>query len=950
MSLIVSLAGMDSLRAAPPKYFVTTLAGMVPPLANPIATKQYLDDPSAVAYDPKGDLYYATQTQIWRLNADGTDTPIAGGGKSRSTTAGGNPFDVAFTAISSIVFDSQGDLFVVDGDIFKLTSEGEISLLVSNIRSYFQFGAYVVAVDGSDNLYAIGYTSNKVLRYQAATSNFVTVAQLADPNDGFFGLAASGHTLYLLRGASFAEMLRFDLESDGFLTSIPTPTNVFAVAAGANGSIYVASNDMIFETTASRAFQAFAGTGLPGYSGDGGPPTQAAIAPSGAASGPGTLSVNPLNGDLAVSEGANHVFRVIHTATRVIQTIAGQPHFGGDDGPAILALMDAYAPYPGANALAADKSGDLYFLDRNNSRLRKITPSGTITTVAGTGILGATGDGGKATQANISSHVDGNVVVDQAGNIYFVNTGSLTATAPGMATANDTVRMIDLSGNIHTVAGGGSGTISGGLPATSVNLSEVRCIAVDLSGNLYIAHIDQSITGFGSGKIQILKVNTSGILSVFAGSLSRNFNHSPDGTLATQAYLGTVDSMVTDRAGLLYYTDAEEQLIRMVTSHGTISTIAGVFTVVQNVDAATAGPALSTHLARPERLAIDSSGNLYFLNEALYGPQIVLIDTTGNLAPVGGNPRVSFSDSVGYTGDGADALKTAFISLDGLTVDPSGNIYLLDSGVYVRKLAPYDPNHPPPFVTSRGIVGAGASVPAVSAVSPDGDATIYGANFAANHTLMPSDLVNGKVPATLAGVCVSFGGTPAAMLGVYPNQINVQVPTLPPGPVTVQVTLNCGQPNAVSSNIAGIMMQAASPEFFSFLPDPTAGNNPIAAVNAVTGALIGPTGLLPGASFTPARVGDIVAAYGTGWGSTNPALGLGVIPGAAANLTLPYMLTLGGTALPEADILYAGASPCCAGLYQINFRVPAGTSSGNQPLVITVDGIPSPAHAFITVQ
>jgi uncharacterized protein (TIGR03437 family) len=142
----------------------------------------------------------------------------------------------------------------------------------------------------------------------------------------------------------------------------------------------------------------------------------------------------------------------------------------------------------------------------------------------------------------------------------------------------------------------------------------------------------------------------------------------------------------------------------------------------------------------------------------------------------------------------------------------------------------------------------------------------------------------------------------------------------------------------------------ASPEFYSFLPDPVAGHNPVAAITLPTGTYVGAPGLIPGATFVPARVGDLVEAYGTGWGSTVTPFGLGVIPGFASKLATPFSLTLGGTPVPLASIAYAGISPCCAGFYQIDFNVPAGTPSGDQALVITVAGQPSPPGAFITVK
>ena len=169
----------------------------------------------------------------------------------------------------------------------------------------------------------------------------------------------------------------------------------------------------------------------------------------------------------------------------------------------------------------------------------------------------------------------------------------------------------------------------------------------------------------------------------------------------------------------------------------------------------------------------------------------------------------------------------------------------------MRKLSPYDdPANPPPFVAAGGVVGAGGSF---SADRGGGarrtSVSLYGANFIAagtHHDLSAADLVNGKVPTTLAGVCVSFGGSQGAMLNVYPGQINVQVPSLPPGPIAVQVITNCGKSNAVASNFAGVMNQTASPEFFSFLPDPVAGKNPVAAINAMTFVRIGSPGLSPG--------------------------------------------------------------------------------------------------------
>jgi uncharacterized protein (TIGR03437 family) len=389
-----------------------------------------------------------------------------------------------------------------------------------------------------------------------------------------------------------------------------------------------------------------------------------------------------------------------------------------------------------------------------------------------------------------------------------------------------------------------------------------------------------------------------------------------------------------------------------------LSTIAGVKNPVFDNTALVAGPALSVNIGAPTFITVDEAGNIYFYGDTFSSsPQIGIVDTSGNVTPLAGQAPSSTVTVATSSGDGGNATEATFSSITGIAVGPlvngsPGNVYVLDGGVYIRQLTPYSPANPPPFVSVGGVVGAGGSIPPVQAVSPGGEVTVYGANFfpaGTSHVLQNSDLVNGKIPTNLAGVCVNFGTLPAAILDVYPTQINLQVGALPAGASTVQVTVNCGTANAVTSNIGGVVVQAASPEFYSFLPN-AAGNNPVAAITLPGGAYVGPPGLIAGATFTPAKPGAVVEAYGTGWGDTTPAYGLGVIPGAAGNLASPFSLMLGGVTVPAADILYAGISPCCAGFYQIDFKIPAGTPSGNQSLVITVAGEASPPGAYIAVQ
>ncbi len=394
----------------------------------------------------------------------------------------------------------------------------------------------------------------------------------------------------------------------------------------------------------------------------------------------------------------------------------------------MLAELNAAVMFDDGN-LSADGTGNLYFFDRGAARIRKISSAGIITTVAGNGALGNSGDGGKALEASIDGTQAGALAVDKAGTIYFVNSQGLTVT----------VRKVDTSGNISTVAGGGMAPVSGGVPATSVAFSEIHSLALDPSGNLYLAQ-----------EGAILKVDPSGNLSVFAGG---NYGTSPDGTPASMAHLGNIAALAINATGLVYFIESNISLVRMVNSQGLLVTIAGNgengcgAPLVQ-------GPAVGAQLDLGRSLVVDTTGNVYFPNigTASFGTQIVMVDTVGNLNIVAGNLQKS-----GSTGDGGDALQASFSYPNGLTLDPTGNLFVVDGATYIRELSPFNPADPPPFLGSGGIAGSGGSVPPVLTISPDGDASVYGANFIAagtHHDLQASDLVNGKVP-TSWPVCVS---------------------------------------------------------------------------------------------------------------------------------------------------------------------------------------------------
>ncbi len=256
---------------------------------------------------------------------------------------------------------------------------------------------------------------------------------------------------------------------------------------------------------------------------------------------------------------------------------------------------------------------------------------------------------------------------------------------------------------------------------------------------------------------------------------------------------------------------------------------------------------------------------------------------------------------------------------------------------------------PPPTVNS--VVGAGLSVPPVNSLSANGLFTLFGAGFTAagvSQNVTPAELTNNALPTNLAHTCVQGGTTRWGLIYVSTTQINaVADPLSTSGSLPVSVITNCGLPNETPTAPVNVTVAAVTPQFLFDVQNPS-GQNEIVAVEQ-NGAQVGPTGLIPGGeTFTPAHAGDILTAYGVGWGTTMPAAVVGSLaPTGTADITGQYTLTVGGK---TAVVSYAGLAPTFAGLYQIDFTVPAGLKAGNQPIVLTVDGVATPAGAFLAIQ
>ena len=316
-----------------------------------------------------------------------------------------------------------------------------------------------------------------------------------------------------------------------------------------------------------------------GFSGDGGPATRARL------NRPEGVAVDR-KGNVYIADTANSRIRKVSPGGR-ITTFAGTGESGcgargpGDGGPATS------APLCITEVVAVDGRGNVYFDDSN--RVRRVDPSGTITTFAGTGTCCAQGDGGPATSAWFFGSVEG-IAVDAKGNVYF--------------SESTRVRKVDAGGTITTFAGTGKPGFSGdGGPATSAMLNHPVGIAVDRKGNLYIADLHPQERP-SNGRVR--KVSPGGKIQTIAGGGKTPYYK--DGTRATSAQLCCLVGVAVDLRGNVYFSDHGTLTVGMVSPGGRITRLAG------GGDQGALGdgiPATSAYLGRPEGVAVDAKGNVY---------------------------------------------------------------------------------------------------------------------------------------------------------------------------------------------------------------------------------------------------------------------------------------------------------------------------------------------------
>jgi sugar lactone lactonase YvrE len=518
----------------------TTATGM-------IATQAPLCDVESVAVDGQGHVYFASESQVWMIGTNGNLTLIAGTGGFGNSGNGGPAVSAQIGFPGSMVFDAAGNLYIADQfnfEIRQVTADKTIHTAVTvSINTATNLS---LASDSSGTLfYATG--TKQVFKLQGSP---VVVATLTGTNDASYLAIDRTGALYLssinnerllkVSGGGttvIAGAYPFDLDplpAQARLVRLHLNPLLIGLAVDAAGNVYFPELDGDLRQRIDK------------------------VTPSGTMSALNTPARLPTGGDftvqaVGVSPNQQIYFSTFTQVYRLesggtVTLIAGAPGFPsavGDGGPATSARIS------NPSSLAFDAGGNLYITEPFDSRVRKVTPQGIISTFAGNGHAGYSGDGGPAASALLSTPVD--MKVDGNGNVYI---GDLTAAV---------VRKVSTNGTITTIAGTGTSGFSGdGGPATQATISGAAAIALDSSGNLFIADRPSAASTISpaTDNNRIRFVNSSGVITTLAGP---RVGYNGEDIPAAAAALGGPVALATDTLGNLYVNESSTQRIRKFT-------------------------------------------------------------------------------------------------------------------------------------------------------------------------------------------------------------------------------------------------------------------------------------------------------------------------------------------------------------------------------------------------
>ena len=615
---------------------ITSIAGSMiegGPLA---ANATSIRFPGGIAVDRAGNIFIADgDHRVWLLNVTtGLMNSVAGSGAAGFSGDGGPATSARLTSPGGVALDAGGHLIIADtynNRIRRVAADyGVITTVAGNGTQGFSgdggpgtsaslFWPMSVAVDAGGNVFIADSYNNRIRRVTASSGIITTVAGIG----GYGGLSSDG--------------------VPGTSARLATPTGV-AVDSCGNLLIADSSDSRIRMLAAgSGIITTVAGGGMSGFSGDGGAGTSARLTfPWGVAVDGG--------GNIFITDSSNDRIRRVAAGSGIITTVSGSgvSGFSGDGGPSTSARLSS------PRAVAVDGGGNIFIADSSNDRIRRVAAgSGIITTVAGFGVIGLIGDGGAGTSARL--YAPRAVTVDAGGNLLIADT------------FNHRIRRVSTStGVIATVAGNGTQGFSGdGGAGTSASLSFPHGVAVDVSGNVYVADYDNH---------RIRRVTSAGVITTVAGN--GVFGFSGDGGAGTSASLSYPHGVAVDGGGNVFIADRANNCIRrLAAGSGVITTVAGSGAYGFRGDG---GPGTSANLCTwyPSGVAVDASGNIYIADTSNHRIRR-LAASTGFITTVAGSGSIGYGYGA-FSGDGGPATNAVLKEPTGVVVDANGNLFIAD--------------------------------------------------------------------------------------------------------------------------------------------------------------------------------------------------------------------------------------------------------------------------------
>ena len=658
------------------------------------------------------------------------------------------------------------------------------------------------------------------------------------------------------------------------------------------------------------AVSTVAGTGDSGTAGDGEPATAAQFLLPGAVAADGS-------GNIFVVDTESHRVRRI-AVDGTISTVAGTgaPGFSGDGGPAEA----AHLCYP--HAVAVDTTGNLFIADTLNNRIRKVSTAGVISTVAGDGSAGFSGDGGSATGAKLAFPFA--IAVDQANGLLIADT------------FNHRVRRVGSDGTITTVAGTGTAGIAGdGSLAVAAQLSLPGALATDTSGAFFL-------TGLSDSRVR--KVDPSGIITTIAGSNAPGYGG--DGNAGRAALLSFPRGLAANSAGELYIADTYNNAIRKVASSGAIVTVAGGNGPGFLGDG---GFAPNAEFNGPTGLGSDAGGDLFVAdagNLRIRKLTVVAancryeLSGTGALAPPGGTggsvavtttPGCPWTAAVnaGWLTLTAGAASTGSGSVNYGVAPNTGALRIgtINIAGQVFTITQAANGAVPPVFSVAALVNAASGIG--GGVAPGEYVSIFGTGLGPSAGVLSASMEKG-----LGGTRVFFNGIEAFVTYTSASQVNALVPYGISGSETVVVEIEYA---AMRSPSVALPAVDSVPGIFT---RDSSGSGAAVAVNQ-DGTLNTPD--------SPALKGEIVSFWATGQGQTEPPGIDGEQPVAPLfpAPSLPTTVSVGGVPVPSSDILFVGM--VYAGVMQVNVRIPDEVAAGPEPIVLHVGNASSRPDVMVSV-